>query len=311
MDRPQLADFLRARRTALQPEDVGLSRGPRRRTAGLRREEVAALCGMSADYYGRLEQGRGPQPSEPMLAAIARGLHLTLAERDHLFRLAGHHAPDRAARADHVAPAVQRILDRLQDTPAMVVTETGETLVQTPAAMALLGDQTRYTGLERSTLFRWFTDPTSREVYPTEDHDERAATFVAELRAAYARGGSGSRAARLVDALLPRSEEFAAMWARHEVADKRSRTKRMQHPDLGVLTLDCQTLLDTDTGQRLLVFPATPGTPPAAGTRGCADPRPRAPSRPPRRPPRRRAARSTRSRGTTSTTAPTPSSHPA
>ena len=263
MDRPQLADFLRARRTALQPEDVGLPRGPRRRTAGLRREEVAALCGMSADYYGRLEQGRGPQPSAPMLAAIARGLHLTLAERDHLFRLAGHHAPDRASRADHVAPAVQRILDRLQDTPAMVVTETGETLVQTPAAMALLGDQTHYTGLERSTLFRWFTDPASRDVYPAEDHDERAATFVAELRAAYARGGAGSRAARLVDALLPRSEEFATMWARHEVADKRSRTKRMQHPDLGVLTLDCQTLLDTDTGQRLLVFTASPGTPDA------------------------------------------------
>ena len=263
MDRPQLADFLRARRTAQQPEDVGLPRGPRRRTAGLRREEVAALCGMSADYYGRLEQGRGPQPSEPMLAAIARGLHLTLAERDHLFRLAGHHAPDRTSRADHIAPAVQRILDRLQDTPAMVITETGDTLVQTPAAMALLGDQTRYTGLERSTVYRWFTDPASRDVYPPEDHDERAATFVAELRAAHARAGAGSRAARLVDTLLVRSEEFAALWARHEVDDKRARTKRMQHPDLGVLTLDCQTLLDTDTGQRLLVFTATPGTPDA------------------------------------------------
>lgn len=263
MDRPQLADFLRARRTALQPEDVGLPRGPRRRTAGLRREEVAALCGMSADYYGRLEQGRGPQPSEPMLAAIARGLHLTLAERDHLFRLAGHHAPDRTSRADHIAPAVQRILDRLQDTPAMVITETGDTLVQTPAAMALLGDQTRYTGLERSTVYRWFTDPASRDVYPPEDHDERAATFVAELRAAHVRAGAGSRAARLVDTLLVRSEEFAALWVRHEVDDKRARTKRMQHPDLGVLTLDCQTLLDTDTGQRLLVFTATPGTPDA------------------------------------------------
>ncbi|AEI11138.1 helix-turn-helix transcriptional regulator [Cellulomonas gilvus] len=261
MDRPQLADFLRARRAALQPEDVGLPRGSRRRTAGLRREEVAALCGMSADYYGRLEQGRGPQPSEPMLGAIARGLHLTLAERDHLFRLAGHHAPDRAARADHVAPAVLRIVDRLHDTPAMVVTETGETLVQTPAAMALLGDQTRFTGLDRSTVFRWFTDPSSRDVYPPEDHDERAATFVAELRAAYARGGAGSRAHRVVEALLARSDEFATLWAQHRVDDKHARTKRMQHPDLGTLTVDCQTLLDTDTGQRLLVFTATPGTP--------------------------------------------------
>ena len=93
MDRAQLADFLRTRREALQPEDVGLPRGPRRRTGGLRREEVAALCGMSTDYYGRLEQRRGPQPSDQMLAAMARGLRLTLAERDHLFRLAGHDVP--------------------------------------------------------------------------------------------------------------------------------------------------------------------------------------------------------------------------
>ncbi|MBT0992890.1 helix-turn-helix transcriptional regulator [Cellulomonas sp. DKR-3] len=263
MDRPQLADFLRARRAALQPEDVGLPRGPRRRTSGLRREEVAALCGMSADYYGRLEQGRGPQPSEPMLAAIARGLHLTVAERDHLFRVAGHPAPERSGRSDHVAPAILRILDRLQDTPAQVITELGETLVQTPAAAALLGDQTRFRGFERSTVYRWFTDASSRDVYPAGDHDERAATFVAELRSAYARGGRDSRAARLVADLLARSEQFAALWARHDVDEKHVRTKRLQHPELGVMTLDCETLLDTDTGQRLLVFTATPGSPDA------------------------------------------------
>src|SRR6185436_16037869 len=113
MDRAQLADFLRRRREALQPEDVGLSRGPRRRTAGLRREEVAALCDMSVDYYSRLEQQRGPQPSEQMIAAIARGLRLTLDERDYLFRLAGHTAPARAQRTDHVSPGMLRILDRL------------------------------------------------------------------------------------------------------------------------------------------------------------------------------------------------------
>ena len=90
MDRAQLAAFLRTRREALQPEDVGLPRGPRRRTGGLRREEVAVLSGMSTDYYSRIEQRRGPNPSEQMLAAIARGLHLSLDERDHLFRLAGH-----------------------------------------------------------------------------------------------------------------------------------------------------------------------------------------------------------------------------
>src|ERR1700760_1646823 len=110
MDRPQLADFLRRRREALQPEDVGLPRGPRRRTGGLRRGEGAARCGMPTDYYTRLEAQRGPPPSEARLGAIARGLRLSLAEREHLFRTAGHRAPARAA-LDHVGPGTMRILD--------------------------------------------------------------------------------------------------------------------------------------------------------------------------------------------------------
>src|SRR6201996_6942528 len=146
MDLNQLADFLRPRREALQPEDVGLPRGQRRRTGGLRREEVAALCGMSADYYSRIEQQRGPQPSEQMLAAIARGLHLSLDERDHLFRLGGHAAPERVLRNDHLSPGMMRIVDRLSDTPAIVVNRYGETLLQTPMGLALLGDETRLTG---------------------------------------------------------------------------------------------------------------------------------------------------------------------
>ena len=131
MDRAELAAFLRRRREALQPHDVGLHAGPRRRTAGLRREEVAALAGMSADYYSRMEQQRGPQPSPQMLAALARGLRLTLDERDHLFRLAGHAAPTRVRRSDHVHPALLRVLDRLDDTPAQVITAntTGEALL--------------------------------------------------------------------------------------------------------------------------------------------------------------------------------------
>lgn len=101
IDREGLADFLRRRREALQPEDVGLPRGQRRRTSGLRREEVAALSHMSTDYYSRIEQERGPQPSEQMIAAIAQGVHLSSAERDHLFRLAGHRPPASSAAGDH------------------------------------------------------------------------------------------------------------------------------------------------------------------------------------------------------------------
>jgi len=260
VDREQLADFLRTRREALQPEDVGLPRGPRRRTSGLRREEVAALVGMSSDYYGRLEQARGPQPSPQMLAAIARGLHLSRAERDHLFRLAGHPAPDRRGDLDHVAPGILRIIDRLQDTPAMVIGETGETLMQTPLARAVLGDSTRFTGLSRSTVYRWFTDPASRAMYHPDDHALHGRVWTAELRAAYARGGPRSRAAQLVEALERESAEFRAVWADHEVAEKQPRTKRFVHPEVGGFTLDCETLLDTDAQQRLLVLTATPGS---------------------------------------------------
>ena len=261
MDRAQLAEFLRHRREALHPEDVGLSRGPRRRTPGLRREEVAQLAGISTDYLNRLEQARGPQPSPQVLGALARGLRLGVDERDHLFRLAGHPAPERGAGSTHVSPALLRILDRLPDTPAQVISELGETLAQTAPAKALLGDIDEREGLERITVYRWFSDPSSRDVYVAEDQPEHARVFVAELRAASAR--TGSRAGEVVAALLASSPEFARLWNEHDVTAKHPRTKRLQHPELGVMTLDCQTLLDTDTGQRLLVFTAPPGSPDA------------------------------------------------
>ncbi len=261
-DREQLADFLRRRREALQPEDVGLPRGARRRTRGLRREEVAALCGMSADYYGRIEQGRGPQPSEPMLAAIARGLHLTLDERDHLFRLGGHVAPPRSVATDHVSPGLMRILDRLADTPAQVMGSTGETLMQTPPAVALLGDQVGHTGRARSFFYRWFTDPQTRLIYPEEDHPLHSRLFTSDLRAAHSRQGSAPDrpAARLVAELLDISPEFARLWSAHEVGLRRPDTKRLRHPAVGVLDLHCQTLFDADQPQGLLVYTATPGS---------------------------------------------------
>jgi transcriptional regulator with XRE-family HTH domain len=260
MDRAQLAAFLRTRREALQPEDVGLPRGPRRRTGGLRREEVAALCGMSADYYSRLEQQRGPHPSEQMLAAIARGLHLSLAERDHLFRLAGHSAPERVHRADHISPGTMRILDRLADTPAQVMSSLGETLRQTRPAVALLGDDSRWTGMARSLVYRWYTDPRARRVYPEEDHPMHGRVFTAQLRAAYTRDGKQSRAAAVVAALLQASPEFAAVWADHDVGLGHQDRKRIVHPELGLLDLHCQTLIDADQSQTLLVFTAVPGT---------------------------------------------------
>ncbi|AHH99228.1 helix-turn-helix transcriptional regulator [Kutzneria viridogrisea] len=261
MDRAGLADFLRKRRETLQPEDVGLPRGARRRTAGLRREEVAALAGMSTDYYSRIERQRGPQPSEQMLAAIARGLHLTFEERDHLFLLGGHSAPRRSGGGEHVSPGMMRVLDRLADTPAQVMSGLGETLVQTPLAVALLGAETNYTGFARTVVYRWFTDPGARRLYPEQDHQLRGRAFTAQLRAAVTRDGAGSRAAAIAEDLLACSPEFALVWNEHEVGVRLTdQRKRFNHPELGLLELHCQVLLDPDQSQSLLVYTAVPGT---------------------------------------------------
>jgi transcriptional regulator with XRE-family HTH domain len=260
MHRPELADFLRRRREALQPEDVGLTRGPRRRTSGLRREEVADLAGMSSDYYARLERGNGPQPSEQMAAAIARGLRLSLAERDHLFLLTGHGAPQRTLRTDHISPGLMRVLDRLGDTPAQIMTSLGETLVQTGPARALLGEQTLFTGMLRSTVYRWWVEPVSREIYPAEDRDHHGRVFTAQLRRVATQQGPTSRAAEVARRLLAESREFAEVWNGHEVGLAFTEQKRFEHPEVGALELHCQQLLDPDQDQALLVFTATPGT---------------------------------------------------
>lgn len=260
VDRASLGAFLRARREALQPEDVGLRRGSRRRARGLRREEVAELCDMSADYFARLERGSGPQPSQQMAAAIARGLRLTPDERDHLFLLCGHRTPRRRLCGEHVNPGLMRILDRLQDTPAQVMGPLGETLLQTPPAVALLGEQTHYTGDARSAAYRWFTDPAARLRYLPDDHRLNSRVNVALLRAAATRDGPRSRAARLVASLLRDSTEFAALWERHEVGLRWSEAKRFVHPQVGRIDLFCQNLWDPDQSQSLLIFTATPGT---------------------------------------------------
>jgi len=260
VDRASLGAFLRARREALQPEDVGLRRGTRRRARGLRREEVAELCDMSADYFARLERGSGPQPSQQMAAAIARGLRLTPDERDHLFLLCGHRTPRRRLRSEHVNPGLMRILDRLQDTPAQVMGPLGETLLQTAPAVALLGEQTHYTGEARSAPYRWFTDPAARRRYLPDDHDLNSRVNVALLRAASTREGPRSQAARLVASLLRQSTEFASLWDRQEVGLHWSEAKRFVHPQVGRIDLFCQNLQDPDQSQSLLIFTATPGT---------------------------------------------------
>jgi transcriptional regulator with XRE-family HTH domain len=260
MDRAALAGFLRHRREALQPEDVGLPAGVRRRAPGLRREEVASLALMSTDYYTRLEQQRGPQPSAQMLASMARALRLTTDERDYLFRVAGHNPPAATAAASHVAPALLRVLDRLDDSPAMILSRLGEVLVQNRMAVALFGDRSGHTGLARSEIYRWFTDPAERRIYPADDQPRQSRSQVANLRAAYGVMGPRSAAAELVRTLQRVSPEFAALWDRHEVAQRFADHKILLHPELGPIELDCQVLFTEDQCQALLVLTAPPHT---------------------------------------------------
>lgn len=260
IDRTGLAGFLRNRREALQPEDVGLPRGQRRRTSGLRREEVASLCNMSSDYYSRLERERGPQPSQQMLASIAQGLHLSIDERDHLFRLAGHNPPVRGTSSEHISPGMLRILDRLEDTPAEIVTELGETLRQTAMGVALNGDTTRYTGPSRSSGYRWFTDPAARARYAPEEHPFMSRMYASGLREFVTLRGPSSRAAQLANLLLESNEEFRRLWEDHEIGIRPHDVKHFVHPEVGALELNCQRLIDPAQGHSLMVYTATPGS---------------------------------------------------
>lgn len=261
MDRDALAEFLHRRREELLPRDVGLPAGARRRTAGLRREEVAQLAAMSTDYYTRLEQRRGPQPSLQMLSSLARALRLSPDERDYLYRVAGHSAPERAVAGEYVAPALLRVLDRLADTPALVINALGETLVQNDPARALFGDAGGRIGWERSEIYRWFVHPdTERLRYPEQDRARHSRAQVASLRAAHASMGPNSRGSELVAELRRRSSEFAELWERHEVARRFEDHKVLVHPEIGPIELDCQVLFTEDQSQALLVLTAAPRT---------------------------------------------------
>jgi transcriptional regulator with XRE-family HTH domain len=261
VDLTELGAFLKSRRDRIRPPDVGLPTGPRRRVPGLRRDEVAQLAGASVDYYIELERGAGAQPSEPMLASLARALRLTLDERNHLYHLAGRPVPPSGSGASHVHPGMLDLLDRLAGTPARVITDLHVVLVQNPLAAALLGPAPTGTGPRTSFVYRWFTDPASRAIYPPEDQDRHAANFVADLRAAVARRGKRDTEANgMVADLLQRSSEFADIWNRHDVGVRRLDTKRLVHPDLGVIDVNCLNLLSEDGRQRLLWFSPVPGT---------------------------------------------------
>ena len=218
------------------------------------------MCHMSVDYYSRLERERGPQPSHRMLASIAQGLHLSIDERDHLFRLAGHNPPPRGSSNEHISPGLLRVLDRLDDTPAEIVTELGETLRQTPMGVALTGNTTEFTGPARSAGYRWFTDPAVRNIYAPEEHAFLTRMYASGLRELATLRGPGSRAADYADLLLARSEEFRRVWDDHEIGVRPHEVKHFVHPEVGTLELNCQRLVDPGQAHSLMVYTAVPGS---------------------------------------------------
>jgi transcriptional regulator with XRE-family HTH domain len=265
MDRRQLADFLRRSRERLRPQEVGLSAGPRRRTPGLRREEVALLAGMSADYLMRLEQARSTQPSTQLLGALAHALRLSGDERDHLYVLAGHRPPAGRLAGNHVRPGLLYLLDQLKTVPAQILNDLGDLLAQNAMAEALFGTvcavREHDHDQDHNIVWRWFNDPRLRAAYPEDEHEHYSRAHVADLRATVARRGADAAATALVDRLRASSTEFAELWDRHEVAVRRRSRIRVQHPTIGLIELDSETLLTPSEDQRLLVYTAPPGTP--------------------------------------------------
>jgi transcriptional regulator with XRE-family HTH domain len=256
----ELGVFLQSRRARIMPAEVGLPTGTRRRVPGLRRDEVATLAGASVDYYIELERGRGAQPSTQMLAALARALRLDTDERDHLFQLAGRAAPVSHGTGVHVQPAMLALLDRLDTTPARIITDLHETIVQNRLADALLGPgQDGEPG--EGFLFRWFTDPGCRSVYPEPDHPHHSKVLVSDLRAAVARRDHDRHTMDLIARLHRASPEFTELWKTGDVAVRRGERKRINHPALGLIEINCQNLFSEDGRQRLQFFTAPAGSP--------------------------------------------------
>ncbi len=264
VDRTELGAALKTWRARLTPTDVGLPAGTRRRTQGLRREEVAQLAGMSVDYLTRLEQGRGPRPSASILTALARALRISTAERDHLFHLAGNAPPQPGRIADTVRPSVLRLMDRFTDLPAMLLNARADILAWNPMAAALLGDFSALPPGQRNIVWQRFAGAgPGRLIADSKQRQRLDRTAVAELRAAAARYPDDPTLHRMIHELHTRSPEFARLWALRPLDPRHADRKRFAHPQLGTLELDCDVLAVPGDDQILIVYSAAPNTPEA------------------------------------------------
>ncbi len=249
-------------RDRLVPEDVGVPEGNRRRAPGLRREELAALSGISTDYLTRLEQGRATSPSAQVVEALARALRLSDVERDLLFRLAGHAAPGATLVPTRITPSVQRLLDRLAGTPVAVFDATNTLITANAPYDALMGDTTRTRGIQRNTIWRHLVGPGSRAVHSAEDQAAFEAHLVADLRMTASRYPADRSLRRLIRDLAAQSPRFVELWESDTplAPATTSKHKTIDHPVVGPITLDCDALIVAGDDLRILVYTAEPGT---------------------------------------------------
>jgi hypothetical protein len=258
--RAELTDFLRTRRARLSPADVGLLDGARRRTPGLRREEVALLANIGSTWYTRLEQGLPINVSPQVLDSIADALRLSISEREHLFVLAGQPAPEPTTElVEHVSLLIQRTLDALNPFPAFVRGKRWDMRATNRAADLLWGPRNLNDPLSNNTLWRFFTDSSMRALCP--EWEDAAPKVVASYRAVAARYTDCPSFKSLTSMLLERSEVFARLWAQHNVCNIFEGIKRFNHPIVGEMTLDHTTLyVPNQPDMRMIVYTAEPGS---------------------------------------------------
>ncbi|MFE1664525.1 helix-turn-helix transcriptional regulator [Microbacterium sp. P02] len=255
----EFASVLRAWRDRISPADVGMPAGSGRRAVGLRREELAALAGVSVDYIVRLEQGRATNPSSQLVRSLAIALRLTDLERDHLYRAAGLAPPSTAIIPQHISPGVQRIVDRLGDVPLAVFTAAHDILMWNPLWAAINGDPSRYVGLDRNLVWRHFTSGHEGTSFDEQHEEDFASDLAADLRAATGRYPHDGALSHLVSRLRSESPEFERRWAEARVAEHRSSRKTVTNTRVGPITVDCDVLTAPGSDLRIVVYTVTPG----------------------------------------------------
>ena len=262
MDSWEFGRTVRRWRDRVQPTAVGVPVGGRRHAAGLRREELAGLAGISVDYLTRLEQGRATSPSVQVVEALARALRVSDAERDLIFRLAGHATPGHDVVSSRITPSVQRLLDRLANTPVAVFDATWTLIVANAPYDALMGQTTSWRGIERNSVWRHLVGPGSRAVQTREEQTELETRLVADLRLTAARYPADQRLKQLIRDLAAQSPRFVKLWESGALEPHQDvgRHKVIDHPDVGYITVDCDTLIVAADDLRIMIYTAEPDT---------------------------------------------------